>query len=379
MVTSFMQFDLHVDEIARKLVVWHEQHQRSLPWRDRSAGQRDPYSAWISEIMAQQTRLETVIDYYNRWIERFPTVADLAAADQQTVLKLWEGLGYYARARNLHRAAQIVVEEYGGVLPDNRSALLALPGIGTYTVGAILSLAFNQHEPILDGNVKRVISRLADIDTPISETATLKQLWAQSTAIVEAAEAGSAGATNEAMMELGATLCTPTNPRCLICPLAAECLAMQNGTQAKRPVKAPRKAIPHIDVAAGIIWQGEPFDSPLLIAKRNQESMLGGLWEFPGGKLEVDDVDLRACLRREIAEELGIGIEVGAEATIVEHAFTHFRMTLHAFHARHVDGTPQAIDCAEWCWVEMDKLDTFPFPKADLRIIESLREKVEFE
>lgn len=372
-----MQLDLNASEIANKLVTWHEQHQRSLPWRDRPAGQRNPYSVWISEIMAQQTRLETVIDYYNRWIERFPTVTELAAADQQAVLKSWEGSGYYARARNLHRAAQIVVAEYGGVLPDDRRALLALPGIGAYTVGAILSLAFNQHEPILDGNIKRVISRLADIDTPISERATLKQLWAHSTAIVEAVEAGSAGAANEAMMELGATLCTPTNPRCLICPLAAECVAVQNGTQAERPVKAPRKAIPHIDVAAGVIWQGEPFLSPLLIAQRKQESMLGGLWEFPGGKVEANDVDLRACLRREISEELGIDIEVGAEATVVKHAFTHFRMTLHAFHARHVDGTPQAIDCADWCWVEMDKLKTFPFPKADLRIIESLRETAE--
>ena len=177
-------------KIARQLIPWHQQQQRDLPWRDKPAGERDAYTVWISEIMAQQTRLETVIGYFERWMVRFPTVYELAAADQQEVLKAWEGLGYYARARNLHRAAQIVVAEHDGVLPRERRTLLALPGIGAYTVGAILSIAFNQPEPILDGNVKRVLARLADIESPINETATLKQLWALSSAIVQAADVG---------------------------------------------------------------------------------------------------------------------------------------------------------------------------------------------
>lgn len=360
-------------QTAKQLITWHEQHQRVLPWRDRPAGARDPYAVWVSEIMAQQTRLETVVGYFERWMERYPTVIELAKADQQAVLKLWEGFGYYARARNLHRAAQVVVAEHGGVLPDERRALLALPGIGDYTVGAILSLAFNQPEPILDGNVKRVLARLADIDTPINETKTLKQLWSLSTEIVQAADVDKAGTCNEALMELGATLCTPTNPRCLICPLAQQCAALRNGTQTVRPVRTPRKRTPHFDVAAGIIWQGVPYESKLLIAQRAENGLLGGLWEFPGGKLEPDDVDLRACLRREIDEELAVDIEVGEQLTTVAHAFTHFRITLHAFHARHVGRTPQAVDCADWRWVEMDALDAFPFAKADLRIIEALR------
>jgi A/G-specific adenine glycosylase len=364
---------LDYSELARLLVAWHHQHQRLLPWRDKAAGERSPYAVWISEIMAQQTRLETVVDYFVRWMERYPTVEALAAADQQDVLKQWEGLGYYARARNLHKAAGIVVEQHDGLLPDDRKALLALPGIGEYTVGAILSLAFNQPEPILDGNVKRVLSRLADVETPINDSATLKRLWSLAQELVESTEVGTAGSCNEAMMELGATLCTPTSPRCLICPLSSHCLALQNGTYLERPVKSPRKKTPHYDVAAGVIWQTQPYQSPLLIAQRLQDGMLGGLWEFPGGKLEPDDDDLPACLRREIDEELAMDIEVGEHVTSVDHAFTHFRITLHAYHARHVARRPQAIDCADWRWVDLDGLDEFPFGVADRRVILALR------
>lgn len=359
--------------IAHRLIDWHQVHQRSLPWRNAPAGQRDPYTVWVSEIMLQQTRVETVVDYYRRWLARFPTLEALAAADQQEVLKAWEGLGYYARARNLHRAAQQVVAKHRGQVPRERATLLLLPGIGEYTVGAILSLAFNQVEPILDGNVKRVLSRVADIDQPIDETATLKRLWGLARAVVEAAPAGEVGACNEALIELGATICTPENPRCLLCPILELCAAAAKGVQNQRPVTAPRKTTPHIDVAAGIIWQGEPFVSPLLIAQRPTHKMLGGLWEFPGGKLEPTDADLRACLQREIVEELAIEIAVGEQLTTIRHAFTHFRMTLHAFHARHVTGEPQAIGCADWRWVRLDELECFPFPVTDQKLIRVLR------
>ena len=366
---------LEFTAISDRLVTWHVEHQRDLPWRSAPAGHRDAYQVWISEIMLQQTRVEFVTAYYERWMARFPTLAALAAADLQEVLKLWEGLGYYARARNLHQAARQVMAEYGGQLPDQRSALLALPGIGDYTVGAMLSLAYNQAEPILDGNVKRVLSRLADIDQPVDAPATRKLLWQLARALVEAAPAGSAGVCNEALMELGATICTPDNPRCLLCPVRELCAAAAHGTQQERPVTAPRKATPHIDVAAGIIWQGEPFRSPLLAAQRPTDKMLGGLWEFPGGKLEPSDADLRACLRREINEELAITIEVGDSFLVLRHAFTHFRMTLHAFHARYVGGEPTALGCADWRWVELGELDTLPFPVTDQKIIRALRDE----
>ena len=361
-------------QIAQRLVAWHAAYQRDLPWRLAPAGARDPYAVWISEIMLQQTRVETVVAYFQRWMAQFPTIEALAAADQQAVLKVWEGLGYYARARNLHKAAQQLVAEHGGVVPNDRRALLALPGVGDYTVGAILSIAFNQPEPILDGNVKRVLSRLADIAEPITETATLKLLWRLARELVEAAPVGEAGACNEAIMELGALICTPVNPRCLLCPVHELCQAAANGTQQERPVIPPKKQTPHYDVAAGIIWQGEPYQSLLLIAQRPLEGMLGGLWEFPGGKLEAEDADLRACLRREIEEELAIQIDVGEQLTTVRHAYTHFRITLHAFHARHTGGEPQALDVADWRWVTLDELAAFPFPVTDQKIISALRQ-----
>lgn len=366
---------MNTPEIAQRLVAWHAAYQRDLPWRLAPAGARDPYAVWISEIMLQQTRVETVVGYFQRWLTHFPTIEALAAADQQAVLKVWEGLGYYARARNLHKAAQQIVAHYGGNIPTDRRTLLALPGVGDYTVGAILSLAFNQPEPILDGNVKRVLSRLADIAQPITETETLKLLWRLARELVETAPVGEAGACNEAIMELGALICTPVNPRCLLCPVHELCGAAANGTQQERPVIPPKKQTPHYDVAAGIIWQGEPYQSRVLIAQRPLEGMLGGLWEFPGGKLEVEDVDLRACLRREIAEELAIGIEVGEQLTTVRHAYTHFRITLHAFHARHTGGEPQALDVADWRWVTLDELAAFPFPVTDQKIMAALREE----
>ena len=359
--------------LAERLVDWHTRHQRVLPWRDAPAGRRNAYRVWISEIMLQQTRVETVVDYFERWMARFPTVEALAAADLHDVLKQWEGLGYYARARNLHKAAQRVVAEHGGRLPDTRSAILALPGIGAYTAGAILSLAYAQPEPILDGNVKRVLARLFDIDRPIDEPAVLRELWSLARSLVEAAPAGRAGDCNEGVMELGATLCTPQSPRCLLCPLDDLCRAAASGTQAERPVMPPRKQTPHYDVAAGIIWQGEPYRSRVLIAQRPADGMLGGLWEFPGGKRDPEDVDLPACLRREIDEELAIAIDVGDLVMTVKHAYTHFRITLYAFHARHRAGEPRAIGCADWRWVDLADLERFPFPVTDQKIIAALQ------
>lgn len=214
-------------QIVARLIDWCVEHRRTLPWRNAQAGARNPYAVWISEIMLQQTRVETVEPYYRRWMERFPTVQALADADLQEVLKLWEGLGYYARARNVHRAARQIVERYGGEIPADRSALRALPGVGEYTVGAILSIAYNRPEPILDGNVKRVLTRLFDIEQPIEEQATVRRLWELARGLVEAAPPGRAGDCNEGLMELGATVCTPQNPCSLICPVAECCRAAQ--------------------------------------------------------------------------------------------------------------------------------------------------------
>lgn len=357
-------------EIADRLTAWHGQQLRALPWRRGAAGARDPYSVWVSEVMAQQTRLSVVVDYFNRWMERLPTVEALAGADQQEVLKLWEGLGYYSRARNLHKAAQIVVAEFGGRLPRTRSELLRLPGIGEYTAGAILSLAFGQHEPILDGNAKRVISRLWDIEGRIDLRSTEKRLWGLSRQMVQAAS--QPGAMNEGLMELGALLCRRRSPLCEDCPVRSYCLAHERGVQDQRPVRLGREQTPLVEFAAGVIWEGEPGHSRLLIGQRHEKGLLGGLWSFPNGAREAEDKDLRACLRRSVREKLGVSVTVGERVATVEHAFTHFRMTLAAFHASITAGEPRALGVADWRWISLDEIEAFPCPVPDRKIISAL-------
>lgn len=364
--------DFPPQTIAPLLIAWHDAHQRLLPWRARRAGTRDAYAVWVAEIMLQQTRVEVVEDYFRRWMERFPTLESLAEARLADVLKQWEGLGYYARARALHRTAQILVQAHGGRLPETRAEVLALPGIGPYTAGAILSIAFGQAEPLLDGNVKRVLARLADIAEPVDAATTLHDMWALARALVEAAPAGEAGVLNEALIELGATVCLPARPRCLLCPVEAHCLARGRGTELQRPVRTPRERTPHVDVVAGVIWQGERYASPLLLAQRPAEGLLGGLWEFPGGKVEAVDADHGAALQREIMEELGMAIEVGAQVAAVAHAFTHFRMTLHAYHARWLGAPPQMLGVADWRWVPLDGVDAFAMGVADRKVAAAL-------
>jgi A/G-specific adenine glycosylase len=347
-------------QIQDRLLTWSDAHRRHLPWR----GERDPYRVWVSEVMLQQTQVDTVIPYYHRFLARFPTLRSLAEADLDEVLKVWEGLGYYARARNLHRAARRVMEHHGGQLPPDRGALLALPGVGPYTVGAILSLAFGQDAAVLDGNVRRVLSRLFAIDGDPRSAATRQRLWDLAEALLPP---GQAGRFNEALMDLGATVCTPREPRCVDCPLSEVCQGYQGGGPERYPTRVQRRPRPHYDVAAGVIWRGDQ----LLISKRYTDDLLGGLWEFPGGKRESRET-LEECLAREIREELGIEIAVGVPMMSVRHAYTHFRVTLHVYHCRYLSGEPQALGCADWRWVCPDGLDDFAFPAADRRIIAAL-------
>ena len=361
---------ISAEAISAVLLAWSDAgNLRDLPWRVEP---RDPYAVWVSEVMLQQTQVATVIPYFQRWMARFPTVEALAAADQSDVLKAWEGLGYYIRARNLHKAARRVVAEHGGRLPADRKALLALPGIGRYTAGAILSIAFGQRAAVLDGNVKRVLTRLYDIDADVGRSATETQLWHLAEALVEAVEPQQAGPLNEALMELGATVCTPQSPRCVACPLHASCLARQRGTQEERPVKAPRRPLPHFDVTAAVL-QRPGYEEQFLIAQRPAEGMLGGLWEFPGGKMHAGET-LPECLQREMNEELGIVVEVGEPVTNVRHAYTHFKITLHAFHCRLVAGQPQSIGVADWRWVTLEDLNGYAFAVTDQKIIAALRD-----
>jgi A/G-specific adenine glycosylase len=310
--------------------------------------------------MLQQTRVETVIPYFDRWMKRFPNVSVLASASQQEVLAVWEGLGYYSRARNLHHAAQMVMEEFNGQMPQDVRLLRKLPGVGRYTAAAVASIAFGQDEPTLDGNIRRVLARFFDVAEDARSPAGERKLWNLAAQNLPPSQAGS---YNQALMDLGAILCTPRSPDCSSCPLADICRAKALGIQEQRPVLAPKPAIPHYLVTAAVIRR----EGRVLIARRPARGLLGGLWEFPGGK-QQDEEDLPTCLRREICEELGVDIEVGAQLGIYRHAYTHFRVTLHAFQCTLMSGEPQPIEASDLCWVYPQELSQYPMGKIDRQI-----------
>jgi A/G-specific adenine glycosylase len=345
---------------SRILLEWYAEHGRQMPWR----GNPDPYAVWISEAMLQQTRVETVIPYYLAWMERFPTVNALAQASEHDVLNAWEGLGYYSRARNLRKAAILICERFIGQVPKTTAELLTLPGIGPYTSAAITSISFGQDEAVLDGNVKRVLARVFNLEFPANTPAGEKEFWRVAR---EQLPAGVAGDYNQAIMDFGATLCTPRNPTCEICPLSTLCQSKLLGIQNQRPVLIEKKPIPHYLVCAAVIQQ----EDKVLIARRPSKGLLGGMWEFPGGKVEQGE-SLAQALQREIREELGSEIEVGMELGVYNHAYTHFRVTLHAFYSSLSQGEPQALDASEIRWVPILQLVDYPMGKIDRRISNDL-------
>ena len=346
------------------LADWFERVRRPMPWRET----RDPYRIWISEIMLQQTRVEQAWPYYQRFTEAFPTVDALAAADLDDVLRLWEGLGYYSRARNLHRAARLVVDEFDGVVPDTEAEIRRLPGVGPYTAAAVLSIAYGRPLAVLDGNVMRVLTRVFAIADDVTSGRTRRHLQALADDLLDAAHPAR---FNEAMMELGATVCTPTNPACLSCPLRGVCAAFEAGEPERYPVSKKKKPVPHYDIAVGLIFDAE---GRLLIAKRPEEAMLGGLWEFPGGKAEPGETMAAAC-RRELREELGVDTEVEEPVARVDHAYSHFKITLHAFRCRITSGEPVHHAAQPLRWVAVEDLGDFAFPRANRRVIEGLIER----
>ncbi len=348
--------------LSDPLLAWYARNGRKSLWKDSPP---NPYEVWVAVIMLQQTRLETVIPYFQRWLERFPTLAELAAASEQEVLSTWEGLGYYSRARNLHKASQIVMKEYGGQLPRSLDSLQSLPGIGRYAAAAIGSIAFGIDAAALDGNLKRVFARVFNVEEPADSPAGEKLLWKLAE---ETLPPGHASEYNQALMDLGATVCLPRKPQCLLCPLRELCQAQVLGLQEVRPVLKARTKGPHYTVTAAVLRR----DGKVLLAKRPSKGLLGGMWEFPGGKVEPGE-SLPDCLTREICEELGVDIRVGEPFGVYEHAYSHFSITLHAFLCELTDGEPRPVEAAELKWVDPAELKQYPMGKVDRQIARGLQ------
>ncbi|MFT3773252.1 MAG: A/G-specific adenine glycosylase [Minicystis sp.] len=299
--------------MARALGAWFDRSARDLPWRR----DRRPYAVWLSEIMLQQTRVETVIPYFERFLQRYPDVGALAAAQLDDVLHLWSGLGYYRRARQLHAAAREVTERYGGAFPAEAAALRALPGIGAYTAGAVSSIAYGKHEPLVDGNVARVLSRVEAIDEPIKSPAAIKRVWAIAGRMLPEDRPGR---FNEALMELGATVCTPRDPRCDECPIARLCAARAAGRERELPVVESKRPVPVVEVVAAVIE--DPKTGAILFARRREGGLFGGLWEPP----MVEALSIEEARPRFAALGVTLGRARLREAGRVTHVLTHRRM-----------------------------------------------------
>jgi A/G-specific adenine glycosylase len=337
--------------IRARLLDWYDAHKRDLPWRHT----RDPYSIWISETMLQQTRVDTVIPYYHRFLELFPDVGSLASADLEDVYGVWTGLGYYSRARNLHAAARTVIEDHGGELPSDAEGLQGLKGIGRYTAGAVASIAFDRPEPVVDGNVVRVLSRLFGVRDDVGAKGVMESFWTLATGLARGTRPGD---LNQALMELGATTCTPRGPLCLTCPLQRSCDARSVGDAEDLPKKARKPKAKRVEaVAAWLERRGK-----VLAVRRPEGGLLGGMWELPGG--DVGDAEKRdgaeTCLRRRIDERLGLEIGHVEHIGEIEHLFTHRRLRLQVFRCQADGGRVRRAEYVDHRWLAPSRLAELP-------------------
>ncbi len=347
------------EAIRAPLLQWFRREQRDLPWRRAPS----PYAVWVSEMMLQQTQVATVIPYFERWMARFPTVESLAAAGEEEVLHAWEGLGYYSRARNLLRGAREVAARYGGRVPDHVPDLLALPGIGAYTAGAIASIAYNVRAPIVDGNVIRVLSRVFALRGDPARQPLRGRLWDLAAALVPEGEARE---FNPGLMELGATVCTPLKPQCHRCPLEGACAARAAGIQEELPETAARPQVTPVHMGAALAWREGRV---LLAQRREDESRWAGMWHFPQAERlpEESAADAAARAAREVA---GLDVAARERATVVRHSVTRYRITLEAWHCAADEGQPRTLGCRDWRWVRPEDLPHFALPAAHRKIAE---------
>ena len=362
-------------ERSQSLLAWWELHGRRdpalKPWMFTKTGHwpqpqddLNPFECWIAEVMLQQTQLAVVLPYWRRWMAAFPTLEALADASLEQVRLQWQGLGYYSRARRLHEAAQTLAV---GPWPRDLESWLALPGIGRTTAGGILSSAFNAPLPILDGNVRRVLARLKGHERPPARDAAL--FWQWSEALLDPHRPRD---LNQALMDLGATVCTPRNPGCGFCPWRDDCTAYAAGNPCRWPVTDAPKTLPFQVIGVGVVLNAA---GEVLIDQRLEEGLLGGMWEFPGGKQEPDET-IEACIVRELREELAIDVVVEDHLITVDHAYSHKKLRFVVHLCTWLSGDPQPLASQQVRWVQPQSLGDYPFPAANARIIEALLGKL---
>lgn len=341
------------------LMNWYRKNKRDLPWRET----RDPYKIWVSEVMLQQTTVNAVIPYYDRWVKTFPTVQHVARAGEQKILKMWQGLGYYSRAKNLHKSAKIICQDFAGRLPEDSEQLRDLPGFGAYTTGAVLSIAFDKKFSIVDANVRRVIMRLKAMEG--LPTIGLDKIIHEHL-LVELPEK-EVGTFNQALMELGALICRSKNPLCSMCPLKSLCKAQFLGIQEIIP-QVQKKNLIEVNAVVGVFQKGNRF----FMQKRPSSGLLADLWEFPGGKIEKGEKPVEA-LHREIKEELEIFLVSAEYLTKVVHFYTQYKVYLNVFLCK----TKQSIGLSSSAkWLTLKDLETHPVPSGTLKILQALKDKI---
>lgn len=341
------------ETFQQDLIAWFEAEQRSLPWREN----KDPYRVWVSEIMLQQTRVDTVIPYFNRFVDWFPTLDDFAEADEEKILKAWEGLGYYSRVRNLHSAVNEVKESYNSVVPDRPEEISKLKGVGPYTAGAILSIAYGRPEPAVDGNVMRVLSRILVIYDDIARPKTRKTFEAAVRVLISHENPS---AFNQALMELGALICTPGKPACLLCPVQSHCLAFAAGVQSELPIKTKKKKTRDVPIVAAVVTnkQGE-----FLIHKRSSEGLLANLWEFPNFEMHTSIQSKREFFEGNFLEKYGVNSELTELILTIDHVFSHLVWKVDAYKGRLSSEIEEKVLTEHNLkWVNKVELEQFAFP-----------------
>lgn len=347
----------HTTAFRHDLLQWYRSRARDLPWRASS----DPYKIWISEIMLQQTRVDQALPYFIRFVSVFPDVQSLASADLDEVLRCWEGLGYYTRARNLHRAARQIVAVHAGRFPETVAGALELPGIGVYTAAAVTSIAFGVPAAAVDGNVSRVLSRVFGIEENVKSTRVQRLIRDLAQEVLDLTDPGD---SNQSVMELGATMCKPIDPDCDACPLHQVCVAHRRNMTDLIPATEPRKPTPHHDIAVGVI---RDHNSRVLVVQRPHDRLLGGLWEFPGTR-STEGEPLEETCRRGIREKLDLEVVPTRELTSFGHQYSHFRITMHAFNCTVLPNSEIADGSMQHRWTSVSALDDFAMHKSARRI-----------